>query len=121
MSRLNVVMPSPKPLNGAAMDQWTSMLSTWQMVASHPEWSEDGTIRMLSLGGLAHVHGSFEWDGIDTIETDTPAEMDSVLLAVGDTIGFGKIAAGESVITLHGLAAGKVIVTGWYPILLERL
>lgn len=116
----DVIVPADRPAQASgcpvAWEAWFAELSTWANAASSPKWQGDGTVRLCAVGGLIHVHAVVQWDGKGAVDVGQPCAMDSVFtVSDGKTLGAGFMARGTSGIIPNGMAAGKIVVSGWYP------
>ena len=116
----NVIIPSDRPSQSSgcpvAWESWFAELSTWANAASSPKWQGGGSIRLMALGGMIHVHAVLTWDGVSSIDVGQPCAMASVFLASNGThMGQGYMAEDSAGIIVMGLDAGTVVIDGWYP------
>ena len=119
----DIVNPADRPSLASgcpvAWESWFAELSTWANAASSPKWQGDGSVRLCALGGLVHVHAVVDWDGSSPVDVGQPCAMDSAFLVASETArGHGWMAKGGSGIIPKGVAAGRIVITGWFPALL---
>lgn len=119
----DIVTPADRPAQASgcpvAWESWFAELSTWANAAGSPKWQGDGSVRLCAVGGLVHVHAALDWDGSSPVDVVQPCAMDSAFLVASETArGHGWMARGTSGIIPKGVAAGRIVITGWFPALL---
>lgn len=115
----DILTPSDRPATASGCpvewERWFAELSTWANAASVHRTTESG-VRLTALGPLVHVHAVVDWDGKSAVDVGVPCAEDSAFLVAGrSSTGIGRMDAGASGIIVSGVAAGRIIVSGWYP------